>query len=329
MKRASSVLVIGSANTDLSIKLDRLPQAGETILGGDFITASGGKGANQAVAAARAGADVAFIGRVGRDAFGDTTMANLGADGINVEHVIRDPASPSGVALILVGRAGENCIAVAPGANGKLSQSDLLNARKAFVGARVVVLQLEVPMKTVEMGAALAVEAGAKVVLNPAPGHPLPPELLRRVFVLTPNESETELLTGMKLKNDSDVAKAAAKLQAGGAQNIVITLGSRGVYIAEPSGCHWVKGFKVEAVDATAAGDVFNGVLSACLAEGKTLVDSAHLANAAAAVSVTRPGAQPSAPTRAEIEQMLASRQPLRTNGHAHPARKRPTGIQA
>lgn len=307
MKPAPSILVVGSSNTDMAVKLDRLPKPGETIFGGEFASASGGKGANQAVSAARAGGAVTFIARIGRDLFGDQAVAGFVADGINVNYLIRDQSHPSGVALIFIGRAGENSIAVSPGSNGKLAPADLKKNRKAFDDAGVLVLQLEIPMKTVEAAAALAVGAGLRVVLNPAPAQWLPASLLRRVSVLTPNESETELLTGVKPTDVAAVGRAAAELLSRGVQNVVITLGARGAYVAGKDGNHVIPGYKVNAIDTTGAGDVFSGGLAEALAEGKPLVEAARFANAAAAISVTRMGAQTSAPARQEIEHMLAT----------------------
>jgi ribokinase len=301
------VLVIGSSNTDLIIKVERIPKPGETILGGQFVRAAGGKGANQAVAAARAGAAVTFIARVGRDANGEQAVAGFAADGINVNHVIRDLTSPSGVALIFVGKNGENSIAVASGANDKLNPADVRKARSAFRRARVVLLQLETPLKTLEASVALAAAAGVRVVLNPAPARPLPAQLLKRVHLLTPNESEAELLTGVTIDDEAAAAKAADKLLARGVQNVIITMGSRGAFVAGKDLRQLIPGFKVNAMDATGAGDVFNGALVVALAEGRPLLEAVRFASAAAAVSVTRFGAQPSAPTRKEIQAMLAA----------------------
>jgi ribokinase len=244
--------------------------------------------------------------------FGDQTVAGFVADGINVDYLIRDPANPSGVALIFIGRAGENSIAVAPGSNAKLSPADLRKSRKAFDDAGVLVLQLETPMKTVEAAAELAAKTGLRVILNPAPAQSLPGSLLRRVSVLTPNESEAEWLTGVRLQGRASVAKAAAQLRSRGVQNVIITLGSRGAYVAAKDASHTIAGYKVKALDTTAAGDFFNGALAVALAEGKSLVEAARFANAAAAISVTRMGAQTSAPTRKEIERMLATGQVAR-----------------
>jgi len=301
-----SILVVGSSNTDMIIKVQHIPKPGETILGGKFATAAGGKGANQAVGAARAGGNVTFIACVGRDMFGDKALAGFIADGINVDHIVRDQSSPSGVALIFVAENGENSIAVASGSNGKLASAHLSKAKGAFRKAGVVVFQLETPLPTVKAAARLAANAGARVILNPAPARPLPNDLLRDVYLLTPNESEAELLTGVAVKNDAGVAKAADKLLGRGVQNVIITLGSRGAFVAGKETRAFVPGFKVKPVDTTGAGDMFNGALAVALAEGKSLLEAARFASAAAAISVTRLGAQTSAPRRKEIDRMLA-----------------------
>lgn len=304
-----SVLVIGSSNTDLIIKAERIPKPGETILGGEFTRAAGGKGANQAVAAARAGGAVTFIARVGCDANGQQALAGFIADQINVKHVILDSKTSSGVALIFVAKNGENSIAVASGANDKLSPADVRQAKDAFRRARVILLQLETPLKTVAASVALAAAAGVRVVLNPAPAQPLPAQLLKRVYLLTPNESEAELLTDVAVVNEAAAARAAGRLLARGVQNVIITMGSRGAFVAGKDVRRMIPGSKVSAVDATGAGDVFNGALVVAMAEGRSLLDAARFASAAAAISVTRFGAQPSAPTRKEIEGFLATGQ--------------------
>jgi ribokinase len=302
------ILVVGSSNTDMIIKLDRLPRPGETLLGGDFISAAGGKGANQAVGAARAGGRVALIARVGRDVFGEQAVAGLVQDGINVDYVSRDKTSPSGVALIFVAQDGENIIAVASGANGRLTPAEVKKAKSVFSDASVLIMQLETPLETVQAAAELATRAGVPVILNPAPARPLPDKLLRCISILTPNESEAELLTGIKVNSDAAAARAADKLRARGVQTVILTLGARGAFVAG-AGCRQrVLGFKVKAVDTTAAGDVFNGALAVALAEERPLLRAVRFANAAAALSVTRLGAQPSAPTRDEIERLLKCR---------------------
>jgi len=302
------ILVVGSSNTDMIIKVKRIPKPGETILGGEFAMAAGGKGANQAVGAARAGGAVTFIARVGRDMFGDKAVAGFVADGINVDYIVRDQKSPSGVALIFVAQNGENSIAVASGANSRLLPADLMKAKRAFAQASVVVMQLETPLQTVEAAAKLAAAAGARVILNPAPARPLPNSLLRRVFLLTPNETEAQLLTGLAVHSEAAAAKSADALLARGVQNVIITLGARGAYVAGTNGRGLVPGFKVKPVDTTGAGDMFNGTLAVALAEGRSLLEAARFASAAAAISVTRLGAQTSAPMRKEIDRLLATR---------------------
>ncbi|MEI7535405.1 MAG: ribokinase, partial [Verrucomicrobiae bacterium] len=300
-----SIVVVGSSNTDMIIQLDRIPKPGETILGGTFTTAAGGKGANQAVGAARAGGRVTFVARVGRDMFGDQALAGFQKDGICVDYVARDRKAPSGVALIFVARNGENSIAVAGGANGQLSPADVRKARTVLSKAAVMVLQLEIPLPTVEAAAELASKLGVRVILNPAPARELPKSLLRQVSILTPNETEAELLTGVKVTNEASMKRAADILLACGVETVILTLGARGAFVAGPGAHQWVRGFEVKPVDTTAAGDIFNGALAVALAEGKPLLDAVRLANAAAAISVTRLGAQPSAPPRREIEKLL------------------------
>jgi ribokinase len=226
-------------------------------------------------------------------------------DGINVEHIVRDAAAPSGVALIFVAKDGENSIAVASGANGALAPADVRKAKGAFAEAAVLVMQLETPLATVQAAADLAAQAGVPVILNPAPAQPLPAQLLKRVSILTPNETEAELLTGIKVDDEASAAQAAARLRKLGVQTVIITLGARGAFIAEADGNQLVPGFKVKAVDTTAAGDIFNGALAVALAEGQPLADAVRFANAAAALSVTKLGAQPSAPLRRDIEKFL------------------------
>jgi len=302
---ANKIVVVGSSNTDMIAKLPRLPKPGETISGGAFSTAAGGKGANQAVAAARAGAEVGLVARVGEDSFGEQAISGFIDDGIDVQHVTRDPSAPSGVALIFVDERGENCIAVAPGANAGLTPNDVEAAEDLIIGADVVVMQLETPLETVERAAALAREHSVRVILNPAPAQPLSDEILGNVSILTPNESEAELLTGIRVEDDAGAEEAARALVARGVKTVILTLGSRGAFVFESGSGELVPGFEVDAVDTTAAGDVFNGSLAVGLAEGMPLTGAVRFANAAAALSVTKLGAQPSAPTRSEIESFL------------------------
>jgi len=303
----SNIVVVGSSNTDMIIKLKRIPRAGETVLGGQFLTAAGGKGANQAVAAARAGGRVSLIARVGRDTLGDQAIAGFVGDGIDVSHVVRDRRSASGAALIFVAQNGENSIAVASGANARLSPADVKRARALIAQAKVLLTQLETPLDTVCAAARLAASKGALVILNPAPARVIPGELLRYVSILTPNESEAEMLTGGRLNGVRAVQKAAETLRRRGVQTVILTLGTQGALIVNDQGTRRIPGFNVKAIDSTAAGDIFNGALAVALTEGQELDQAVCFANAAAAISVTRMGAQPSAPARGAIERFLRS----------------------
>lgn len=302
------VLVIGSSNTDLIVQTERLPRPGETLLGGRFLSAPGGKGANQAVAAARAGAQVTFIARLGTDAYGDAALAGLQADGIDTQFIIRDAKFPSGVALINLSAAGENSIAVALGANARLSAADVRKARDFLTADDVVLVQLEIPLAAVAAAARLATNSGARLILNPAPAAELSPQLLSQVAILTPNETEAELLTGKKVRDPRTASVAARLLRERGAGTVIITLGAQGAWVSAPHGEFLAQPFPVVPVDTTAAGDVFNGALAAGLAGGRSLADAVQFASAAAAISVTRLGAQPSAPRRVEIVRRLKAR---------------------
>lgn len=267
--------------------------------------AAGGKGANQAVAAARAGGEVSFVARVGKDIFGHLAIEGLLQDKINVDHLTVDNASATGTALIFLAKDGENSIGVAPGANGKLSPADVQHARERIAHAEVLLLQLETPLETIVAATCIAKEHGVRVILNPAPAQRLSKEILANVSILTPNEHEAELLTGTPINDDESALQAAKALQSNGVETVIITLGSRGAFVASPTVSSVVPGFRVKAVDTTAAGDTFNGALAVALAEGMELVQAVQFANAAAALSVTKLGAQPSIPTRYDIERLL------------------------
>ncbi len=295
------VVVVGSSNTDMVLRVPRIPRPGETVIGRDFAMAGGGKGANQAVAAARAGARVTFVARVGDDVFGERALAALAADGVDTRFVFRTADAPSGIALITVDERGENSISVASGANARLSAADIARAAAAFAGADILLLQLESPAEAVEAAVREANKRGVPVVLNPAPARELDDECLRGVAVLTPNEHEAGFLTGIAVRDEPGARDAARRLRDRGPGTVVVTLGERGVYALAAGFDARVPAFKAVPVDTTAAGDVFNGALAVALAEKRPLPEALRFAQAAAAISVTRPGAQPSAPTRAEI----------------------------
>lgn len=297
------IVVIGSCNTDMVISMDHLPLPGETLIGGEFFMNSGGKGANQAVAAARLGGNVSFIAKVGNDPFGKRALEQYRAEGIDVKHILTDPEQPSGVALIMVDAQGENSIAVASGANAHLTTKDINNAKEILSRADIVLMQLETPINTVEHAANVAKRSGAKVILNPAPAQPLPESLLQNLYILIANETEAEFISGTQITDMDSVARAADILCDKGVEKVVITLGSRGAFVKERGNYHQIPGLKVKAVDATAAGDTFCGALCVALAEGKNLTEAVTFANRCAAVTVTRMGAQSSLPYRSEIEE--------------------------
>lgn len=308
MKRKPNLLVVGSSNTDMVVRAARIPRPGETILGGEFHTAAGGKGANQAVAAARAGGNVTFVARLGADAVGDAAVAGFRREQIDTRFIVRDQRHPSGVALITVNREGQNSIAVAAGANAHLTPGDLRRAELAFAAASVLLVQLETPLPTVTTAVSLAVKHDVPVILNPAPAQPLPDSLLRHVHILTPNETEAELLTGIKVTGPAAAFRAADKLRARGVDIVIVTLGACGALMVGENVRRQIPGFKVNAVDTTAAGDVFNGALAVALAERRELIAAVQFASAAAALSVTRLGAQPSAPRRSETDRFQMRR---------------------
>jgi ribokinase len=299
------IVVVGSSNTDMVIKAPRLPRPGETVTGGSFFRAHGGKGANQAVAAARAGGQVTFIASVGADDLGEDAIAAFQEDGIDTTCVRRRADAPSGVALIVVDAAAENAIAVAEGANALLSVEDVLACESVIGRADVLLTQLEIPLDTVVEAVRIAHTHGVRAILNPAPARPLPAELLSKVSILTPNASEATLLAGVAADRPASMEDAADALLARGITAVLITLGADGALLAASDRRERIPGLKVTAEDTTGAGDVFNGALAVAIAEGRTLVDAVHFANAAAAISVTRRGAQPSAPRRTDIVGLL------------------------
>lgn len=296
------IVVIGSSNTDFVVRASSIPAPGETVLGSSFFEAAGGKGANQAVAAARLGARVTFVGRLGADPLGDRALAGLQAEGIDASLAVRDADAASGVALIVVSDDGENAIAVAPGANSNLTPDDVDRAGESIGAADVLLLQLETPMRTVSHAVRLAVEAGTPVILNPAPAAEIDAETLGGITVLTPNGGEALRLAGTSGSGIDAWREAAGRLASRGVGSVVLTLGGEGVLILEDGQETRIPGREVDAVDTTAAGDAFNGALAVALAEGARLAEAADFANRAAALATTRVGAQPSLPTRGEVE---------------------------
>ena len=295
------IVVVGSANTDLVVRVPKLPRPGETVTGGPFRVFAGGKGANQAVAAARAGARVTFVGNLGRDDFGDAALEGLRRERIDTRYVARSRTSRSGVALILVDARGENLIGVARGSNDELLPKHIDAALPAIRAARCLVVQLEIPLATVRRAVELAVRHGVPVLLNPAPVQHVPVSLLRQVTFLTPNESELAALTGLPTKRKSEVEAAARRLHALGVKQVLATCGARGVCLSSAAGTRWFPAWKVKAVDSVGAGDCFSGTFAATVADGKSIEQAIHFAITAAAICVTRPGAKTSMPTRREI----------------------------
>lgn len=306
----AKVVVVGSSNTDMVVQVPHIPAPGETVLGGEFIMAAGGKGANQAVAAARLGAQVTLVARVGRDVFGERALAGFRQEGIDIQHIAVDPEAASGVALIFVDASGENSIAVAPGANERLTPQDVQQAKEVIEAADVLLLQLETPLETVRQAAEIAQRAGVRVVLNPAPARPLPADVLALVDVLTPNEGEVSLLARRQIAQTTTLADAEASARClieQGVKVVIVTLGARGALIVTPGFQQLVPGFAVDVVDTTAAGDAFNGGLAVALADGKSLAEAVRFANACGALAATKMGAQPSLPTANEVARFLAA----------------------
>ncbi len=304
MNHKKKIIVIGSCNTDMVVKSERLPLPGETILGGDFFMNPGGKGANQAVAAARLGADTTLVCKVGEDLFGSNAIAIFEKEGINTSFIYKSSDKPSGIALINVDKNGENCIAVASGANGELSVDDIKSVKKEIEEASYLLLQLEIPVETVLFAAKLAYEAGTKVILNPAPApkSPLPEELFKYIDIIIPNETETQLITNVKITDIESAETAMNKILDKGVKNIIITMGSRGAVTQENNELIHIPAYKVKAIDTTAAGDTFCGALCVGLTDGLSLCEAIKFASKASSISVTRMGAQSSMPYRKELE---------------------------
>jgi len=297
------IVVIGSSNTDMVVNSSKMPSPGETIMGDEFNVFPGGKGANQAVAVARANSEVAFIAKVGDDDFGKNAIAGYKADKINTDNIFIDPLIASGVAVIIVEKpTGQNAIVVASGANNTLSIDEIKSCEKAIAEADLMLVQLEIPLAVVEYSLKIAKQNGVRTILNPAPALHLSDNILSLVDIITPNETESHILTGVNPENDDKIKEAASWLLDKVNEAVMITLGAKGVYyISKDGDGGLVPGTQVEAIDTTAAGDVFNGYLAAGLANGKTYKEAIALANKAAAISVTRKGAQPSIPHIIEV----------------------------
>lgn len=299
----NKIVVVGSCNTDMVIKVHHLPQPGETIIGYDFMTNQGGKGANQAVSVARMGGSTAFIARLGNDGFGHKSLELLKNEGINTEHVYFTEGVSTGIAMIPVDKNGENSIIVASGANALLSIKDIESARDTISDASILLMQLETPIPTLIQAAKIAQAAGVKVVLNPAPfpKDPLPDELLEHVDLVIPNETEACGMSGIKISDESSIIKAIQKIQSLGVTDVVLTAGGAGAYTIIDGQLINIKAFKTNVVDTTAAGDTFCGALCVALNEGKSLDKAIRFANKAASISVSRMGAWRSIPQRTEI----------------------------
>jgi ribokinase len=307
----SRLIVLGSVNTDLVVKVSELPRPGATVIGGTFYQSQGGKGANQAVAAARVGlSPVTFVAAVGEDGFGRESLSHFSRENMDLRYIVTKREAPSGVALIIVDQHAENMIAVASGANALLSPSDVEAIPEVvFRSASVFLTCLEIPVNTVLTGLAKAKKAGLRTILNPAPASKeIPPEMLQYVDVITPNETEASQMTGIEVIDRASAEQAAHILKRQGVKNVVVTMGSRGCLVIDDlDRTTAVPAFKVDAVDTTGAGDAFNGVLAAALSEGHPWEQALRWATAAAAISVTRPGAQSSLPFRKEVEMFLAA----------------------
>jgi ribokinase len=306
MKTAGNLVVLGSINADHILNLESFPAPGETVTGNQYQVAFGGKGANQAVAAGRSGANIAFIACTGDDDTGERVRKQLASDNIDIAPLSVVTGESTGVALIFVNAEGENVIGIHAGANAALTTARVEAQRALIGGAEALLMQLESPVESVLAAAKIAHENHTTVVLNPAPARVLSDELLALVDIITPNETEAEKLTGIRVENDDDAARAAKVLHEKGIGTVIITLGSRGVWASVNGEGRRVPGFRVKAIDTIAAGDTFNGALVTALLEGKVMDDAIRFAHAAAAIAVTRKGAQPSVPWRKEIDEFLS-----------------------
>lgn len=299
------ILVLGSSNTDMTVKTPVMPLPGETVLGGVFTMSAGGKGANQAVAAKRVGGDVSFICKTGKDVFGENSVKHYKEEGIDVSGVIYSE-KPSGVALITVDQKAENCIVVASGANLDFTEKDIEASRKAIESCDILLMQLEIPVQAVLEAARIARGAGAMVVLNPAPYSELPEEMFKHVSLFIPNETELAQFSGMPVCDEESAAKAAESLFGKGVGKMIVTMGSKGSLILDGKDREFVQARKVKAVDTTGAGDTYCGALCVAVSEGRSLKEAAEFASAVSALSVTKMGAQTAMPSRSEAEDFLS-----------------------
>lgn len=301
----SKIVIIGSSNTDLVVRTHKIPSPGETVIGADYFVNPGGKGANQAVTVAKLGGDASFIARVGDDEYGRMSLEGYKAAGLDVSHISIDKSAHSGVAMIVVDDKAENAITVSSGANYKMSREDIDNAESLLDSADLLLMQLEIPMPIVEYAAEKAYSKGVKVILNPAPAAKISENLLSKLYIITPNETECEILTGIRVTDHESKMQAAEKLLKAGVKNVIITIGSKGSCLVNSEGCIQVPAIPQKAVDTTAAGDVYCGALCVALSEGKSIPDAMAFATAASSISVTRNGAQPSIPTRQEVLDLI------------------------
>ena len=305
MAMKKNIVVIGSSNTDLVIRTSQFPEPGETVIGGEFNTFAGGKGANQAVAASRLGADVTFVAKVGNDSFGKVAVQGFEKEGIHTQYIFTDKSLPSGVASIILNEQGQNSIIVAPGANNALSKENIQLAKETLQNADLLLIQLEVPLETVLFSIELSYALGLRVILNPAPAFELPKEIYPKIDVITPNETEAFLLTGIEVVDSETASLAATKFLDWGVKHVVITLGEKGLFYKNSETAFLLPAIKTEVKDTTAAGDIFNGALAVALSEGENWQAALKFANIAASIGVGRLGAQASVPFRKEVDNRL------------------------
>ena len=298
----AKIIVIGSSNTDMVVRTSKLPMPGETVLGGDFLMNQGGKGANQAVAVNRLGGNLIFVTKLGRDIFGDQAVAVFCEEGIKLDYIFRNREITSGIALITVDENAENCIVVAPGANMSIGKTEVDAVVNEMESGDYLLLQLEIPLSTVEYAVGKAKEKEVNVVLNPAPVHKLPRTLFNNLYLITPNRVEAEMLTGVRITKWDEAVEAANAFAEMGVSNVIITLGSDGCLVKEREKIYHIEACKVTPVDTTAAGDTFNGALCVALSEGKEMEEAVRFASKAASIAVTRVGAQNSIPYRSELK---------------------------